>query len=234
MFPGTTVTYTYTAQNTGTADLRNDTGTAGWVTDDQCPGVVQVLDGTGDNVGDSNGDGLLNPAEIWEFTCSKAIAALTINVATITAQPVDSGGAPIGAPLERHAEALVRVVQPGIGLVKTALRPVVLDADANPIAGPDVPTPRTADYTYDVANTGTTPLDDVILSDPLCAAIVPTERPTSVTSTATGCSTSKRCGCTRARLRWDVSRPTARRSRATSRGSSRTPRRVRRDTVPAR
>ena len=71
----------------------------------------------------------------------------------------------------------MRVVQPGIGLVKTALRPVVLDADANPIAGPDVPTPRTADYTYDVANTGTTPLDDVILSDPLCAAIVPTGTP---------------------------------------------------------
>ena len=71
----------------------------------------------------------------------------------------------------------MRVVQPGIGLVKTALRPVVLDADASPIAGPDVPTPRTADYTYDVANTGTTPLDDVIVTDPLCTAIVPTGTP---------------------------------------------------------
>ena len=101
VFPGTTVTYTYTAQNTGTANLRNDTGNAGWVTDDQCPGVVQVLDGTGDNVGDTNGDGLLNPAETWQFTCSTAIAALTINVATISAQPVDSGGTPIGAPLVR-------------------------------------------------------------------------------------------------------------------------------------
>ncbi len=38
VFPGTAVTYTYTATNDGDTDLRNDTGDAGWVTDNKCPG----------------------------------------------------------------------------------------------------------------------------------------------------------------------------------------------------
>ena len=70
MFPGTAVTYTYTATNTGTTDLRNDTGNAGWVTDNQCSPVTQVVNGAGDNVGDTNADDLLNPGETWQFTCS--------------------------------------------------------------------------------------------------------------------------------------------------------------------
>ena len=129
------------------------------------PGVVQVVDGTGNNVGDTNADDLLSPGETWQFTCSTAIAALTINVATISAQPVDSGGSPIGLRSYVLPRRWCESCSPTSSSSKTALRPVVLDADANPIAGPDVPTPRTADYTYDVANTGTTPLDDVILTD---------------------------------------------------------------------
>lgn len=40
VFPGTEVTYTYTVQNTGDIDLRNDTGNPGWVADDACSPVT--------------------------------------------------------------------------------------------------------------------------------------------------------------------------------------------------
>ena len=46
-------------------------------------------------------------------------------------------------------------------ITKTALVPVVLDPDAEPIIGPDIPTPRPAEYLYEVANTGDVPLADV-------------------------------------------------------------------------
>ena len=170
VFPGTTVNYAYTAVNTGTADLRNDTGNAGWVTDNRCASVNQVLAGL-NNAGDLNTDDLINPGETWQFRCATAISVRTINIATISAQPVDGAGDPVGAPLVRRARALVEVVQPGIDLIKTALVPVVLDADANPIAGPDVPTPQPAQYTYDVANTGVTPLGAVTLTDDRCATV---------------------------------------------------------------
>lgn len=160
VFPGTDVTYTYTATNTGTSDLRNDTGDPGWVADNHCAPVTYV---SGDD-----GDGLLNPQETWRFSCSAAISRTTLNIATIVAQPVSAAGNPVGTPLTRHDVALVRVVTPGIAVTKTALVPVVLDPDADPVSGPDVPTPRPAEYAYEVTNTGDVPLTDVSLTDDRC------------------------------------------------------------------
>lgn len=171
VFPGTTATYTYRAENIGDADLRNDTGNVGWVTDDECSPVVQTVDGAGDNVGDVNADGLLNPGETWTFSCSTAITAQTVNTATISAQPVDADGNAEGAPLEREAIAEVQIVSGGIQLTKTALVPVVLDPDAGPIAGPDVPDVRPAQYLYEVANTGDVPIREVVVSDDTCAPL---------------------------------------------------------------
>ncbi len=105
VFPGTTAAYTYTAFNDGTSDLRNDTGTAGWVADDSCAPVQQVLVGAF-NTGDVNTDTLLNPGESWQFTCQTAISVPTLNRATIVAQPV-AGGAPVGGVLTRTALAFV-------------------------------------------------------------------------------------------------------------------------------
>ena len=169
VFPGTTVSYAYEATNTGTTDLRNDTGAAGWVTDDLCAPVAQVLT-AGFNAGDGNQDGLLSPSETWRFSCSRAISETTLNTATIQAQPVIAGN-PVGDPLIRTAIALVDVVRPGISIVKTALVPVVLDPAAQPVSGPDVPDPRPAEYLYDVSNTGTVPLREITPSDDRCAAL---------------------------------------------------------------
>lgn len=172
VFPGTTVTYTYRATNDGDTDLRNDTGDPDWVTDNRCSDVTY----TG---GDDNDDDLLNPGETWEFECQSAITQQTVNVATIVAQPVVDG-TPTGEPLTRRDVALVRVVEPAITVVKTALRPVVLDPDAvddnrddpagGAFVGPDVPDPRPAQYLYDVSNTGDAPLADVTLTDDLCSS----------------------------------------------------------------
>ena len=169
VFPGTTVTYTYTATNDGDTDLRNDTDNPGWVTDDQCSPVEQVLDGD-DNAGDTNSDELINPGETWEFSCTAEIDELTVNVATIVAQPVVDDD-PVGEELTRTANELVDVLEPGIEVTKTALVGVVLDPDADPIAGPDAPDPRPAEYLYEVTNTGTAPIADVVLSDDICPAV---------------------------------------------------------------
>jgi hypothetical protein len=171
VFPGTTVTYTYQATNEGDADLRNDTGDPGWVTDDKCSPVAQVLAGAF-NVGDANTDTLLNPGETWRFTCSTPITADTVNTATIVAQPVDENGDPVGDELTRQAPAVVLIVDPGIAITKTALVPVVLDPGAGPFRGPDTPTPRPARYLYEVSNTGEVPLAEVAPpADDQCDAV---------------------------------------------------------------
>src|SRR5262249_15126076 len=73
------------------------------------------------------------------------------------------------------ADAVVNVLTPGIDVVKTALRDPVLDPGAPAVAGPDVPTVRPAEYTYDVSNTGTIALD--LVPDPpvddICSPLVP-------------------------------------------------------------
>ncbi|GAA1953101.1 DUF7507 domain-containing protein [Microbacterium deminutum] len=169
VFPGTSVAYSYAAANTGTADLRNDTGAPGWVADDSCSPVAPVLAGAF-NTGDANTDNLLNPGETWNFSCAAVITAPTLNIATIVAQPV-AAGTPTGPPLTRHDIAFVDVVDPGIAIVKTALVPVVLDPDATPFSGPDFPDPRPAAYSYQVSNTGTVPLREVAPTDDRCATI---------------------------------------------------------------
>jgi len=90
-------------------DLRNDTGAAGWVTDNQCSPVEQVLNVAGtNNAGDVNTDDLLNPGETWQFSCTAVISEDTLNVAGIDAQPVGPNGNPIGDPLTRAAVDLVQ------------------------------------------------------------------------------------------------------------------------------
>ncbi|WP_162564257.1 MULTISPECIES: vWA domain-containing protein [Microbacterium] len=172
VFPGTTVDYTYEATNTSVdpaVDLRNDTGVGAWVTDDTCPGVAQTLAG-GFNVGDVNTDGLMNPGETWQFTCSMPISDTTVNTAEIIAQPLIAGEE-AGAELVRTDQALVEVITPAIDLRKLAVRGVVLDPDATPVAGPDVPDVRPAEYVYAVRNTGQAPLRDVVLGDDKCAPV---------------------------------------------------------------
>jgi uncharacterized repeat protein (TIGR01451 family) len=180
VLPGTQVTYTYVATNTGENDLRNPADPSGeptippvsWVTDNTCfdPGPVYVS-------GDVNNDGILNAGvngdegESWTFTCSTTIEEETLNTATITAVTLG----PNPTTLTRTAEALVEVGVPAISITKEALRDVVLDPGAEPVSGPDVPDPRQAIYAYTVSNDGPLPLVDVFerLEDDTCSPLLP-------------------------------------------------------------
>jgi len=165
------VTYEFVATNPGDQPL-NRPGAAtggpsatdpGWVEDaplgrpalGRCDSPATYVSG------DTDGDQLLDPGEEWHFTCPGTVARTTVNVARIEGQPSQADGDPIpGAdPVHDFATAVVQVARPGIAVTKTALRDPVLDPDAPAVAGPDVPTVRPAEYTYDVTNTGTVPLE---------------------------------------------------------------------------
>jgi uncharacterized repeat protein (TIGR01451 family) len=173
IFPGETVVYSYVAENTSVSpaiDLAPPVGSsAGWVTDDRCGPVTQTVV-NGFNVGDVNSDALLNSGEAWQFTCTTALTQTTLNTADIVADVIIAG-APNGQQLERLDRAIVEVIIPEIALEKIAITPVVLDPDATPVLGPDVPDARPAQYLYIVTNPGSTPIRDVVVTDDRCAPL---------------------------------------------------------------
>jgi uncharacterized repeat protein (TIGR01451 family) len=85
---GSTVTWTYNVTNTGNVPLGGVV-----VTDDRGFSPSPVLSG-GFNVGDADGDGLLDPGETWAYTATGiATAGQSVVTATVTATP--AGGAPV-------------------------------------------------------------------------------------------------------------------------------------------
>jgi archaellum component FlaG (FlaF/FlaG flagellin family) len=155
------VTYTFEAENTGDDVLNRPGATTGgpgptepgWVVDGRCESDATFVGG------DTNGNELLDPGETWEFTCDGEVTGKTVNIAEITGQPSDAQGQPLPVgPVFDLAAALVQVLQPDIELTKIPLRGVVLDEDVVPIAGPDTPDVRPAQYLYQVTNPGNVPL----------------------------------------------------------------------------
>jgi hypothetical protein len=70
---GGEVSFTYRVTNPGIVPLSNVT-----VTDDKCSAMSGEL-------GDTNGNHLLDPNEVWIYTCAGIFAKTTINTATVTA-----------------------------------------------------------------------------------------------------------------------------------------------------
>jgi uncharacterized repeat protein (TIGR01451 family) len=179
--PAEQVTYTFEATNTGDAPLNRPSATTGgagtkdpgWVVDGRCDSPTTYVSG------DGNGNDLLDPGETWQFTCQNTVDRLTVNVARITGQPSDADGNPLPVGRVRDfAAAVVRTLQPGISVTKTALVGVVLDEDIQPRPdrGPDAAASRPAQYTYDVVNTGNVPLSlgatrTENLSDDICSPV---------------------------------------------------------------
>lgn len=133
-----TVVYTYTVANPG------DDGLIGVsVTDDHCSPV----NGPTVVIGDANN--VLNPGEIWAYTCSMAVSADTTNTATVT------GTDSLGGVVNDSDTASVVVIAPGIEIVKTPDLQIVDSGDD-------------ASFTLTVRNLGDVELSNVAVADPQC------------------------------------------------------------------
>ena len=99
---GETTTYSYTVTNPGDDPL------SGLTVEDSPCGPLTSLGG------DGNGNTLLDPGEVWSYTCTTTLTADAASVATVTA--IDSRGIHLFA----QDTASVRVIDPRIALAAAA------------------------------------------------------------------------------------------------------------------
>lgn len=141
---GTPVNFVITISNIGVVPLNNVV-----VTDDQCD-AAPVLTG-----GDTNTDGILQTTETWTYTCGVAsVVTGFTGTSTVTADD--------GAATNVTASDTSVVTINGSGAPVIALD-----------NSPDVQTVNsggTANFVISVSNPGTVPLQNLVVTDPLCAA----------------------------------------------------------------
>lgn len=148
VLPGSIVLYSYVVTNPGDVPLGHVA-----LADDTCaPAQYQA--------GDVNSNGLLDPGEIWVFTCATVVTVDTINTVTATGQPTDPNGQPLPGipPVRGEDTAEVDVVDPAIKIVKTADPTTVYPGGS-------------VTYTYVVTNPGDVPLAGVTVSDDKCSPV---------------------------------------------------------------
>jgi hypothetical protein len=131
---GNSVTYTYKVTNTGNEVLH-----AVSITDDKC---APVSGPTGDN-----GNGVLDLAETWTYTCTTALTVDTTNVATVTA--LDSTNDSVGPVTDT---ATVDVLNPALSIAKTSNVESGAPGD-------------TVTFSFTVTNTGDAPLFNISVDD---------------------------------------------------------------------
>ncbi len=145
-----TATYTYAVTNTGTSNLTDIT-----VGDDKCPSV------TGPNTGTDATPTVLNPGDVWTYTCSITASALFGSTSapitnTVTVNAKDELGRSTPPATDT---AVTNLLVPGIALAKT-----VAPGSQNPTAGDAIT------FNIVVSNTGNTSIPTVNVSDDLCPA----------------------------------------------------------------
>ena len=143
--------YLYQVTNTGNVPLDLD---AGPPSDDNCGPLVFAG-------GDTNGDGLLDTDEVWDYTCSTALdrdrrrtprpspatqSGLVENTVTVIGIPFFDGGPGPRQGRRRHGHRPGAVIEPGSTITKTA------SADVVRVDG-------SVTYTFAVTNTGDVGLD---------------------------------------------------------------------------
>ena len=164
--PPASVASDFTVTNPGNTPLSSV-----HVNDGDCGPVSPVL-ATGFNAGDTNKDNELDPGEEWKFACDHEIKTgastdpagqTVINTATATGTP------PVGNPVSDDDDATPPRTTPRF---RSSSRSTARTPRRSPRA-------TTANYTYDVTNTGNTPLQNVTLEDattdpspPACSPLV--------------------------------------------------------------
>ena len=129
------ITYEYTVNNTGNADLINLV-----LTDDKAgtPSLVS---------GDTNGDNKLNVGETWIYSATYTVpdADSVTNIATVTAEDA------AGTAVDDTAQCTTEIKSPGIEIVKSCPPSAIVN--------------EVITYEYLVNNTGSTNLSDLVLTD---------------------------------------------------------------------
>jgi hypothetical protein len=114
-----------------------------------CATVTAKTKLNGNNVGDANDDGILNPGEIWEFECTRTFSSVGMFTHTATGHGTDPTGTDITYPLDEEERTTINVkvnacdtslsltVSPSTVKRKGSvfLKGVLLDCHGNPVSG---------------------------------------------------------------------------------------------------
>jgi len=147
---GGNVTWTYVVTNTGDADLDpvvviDNNGTPGNAGDDFSPAYT----------GGDNGDGILNPLEVWYYAHNgTAVAGQYANNATVTGTP------PVGDPVSDSDPSHYFGSEVGIHIEK-----YTNGEDADAPTGPLIAAGGSVTWTYNVTNTGAVNLTGILVTD---------------------------------------------------------------------
>jgi hypothetical protein len=148
--PGTSATFTYTLTNAGNVPLGgvtvvDDHGTSGNAADDQSPSFLS---------GDSNGNGLLDPGEVWSYSLVHTIP--TGQAAYVGSVSAMGDGQAVSASDAANTFGSA----PAIGI-----QTMVNGQDANSPPGPSVNAGETVTFAYVVTNAGNISLMNVVVVD---------------------------------------------------------------------
>ena len=137
---GDPVTYTLDVSNIG-----DDSLTSVATTDNKCAPLSGPTP-----VAPANANNILESGETWRYTCTAVLTQDTTNIAST--QGTDS----LGKPVTDTDEVFVDVISAGIQLEKSASAPLVYSGSM-------------VTYTFQVSNTGTDPLSNVVVADDKCS-----------------------------------------------------------------
>jgi len=152
--PNTAVIYDYLVSNIG--NLAIDVTD---ISDDHCSPVVAKTT-NGQNVGDTDGDGLLDVNEFWAYSCQATLTETTTNVVTVTGKDPQGKDVP-----PAQDDEIVTVVAPGISIEKSTGTADKEPQDADEAPGLIIMTGDTVIWRYVVENTGDIVLRNVNVTD---------------------------------------------------------------------
>ncbi|MGC9603529.1 MAG: ice-binding family protein [Minisyncoccia bacterium] len=142
------VTYNYTVWDIGHQSLN---GVA--VTDNKCSPAVYLS-------GDANGNGILDPSENWQYSCTTTVSTTTTNAAIATGYSYDTYN-------EKAIATAFATVVVGSPLPAPLISVVKVPSQLTPLAygGGNVT------YTYTVKNPGVVAMNNMTVADDKCASV---------------------------------------------------------------